>query len=257
MNDFAVTLDVDWAPDFVLEEVAEMLIRKGVKATWFITHDSPVIRDLGKHPDLFELGLHPNFLPNSTQGGSREEIMEYLLGIAPNAKSMRMHDLFQHSALLRRLHGEYGLQYDSSIFLALSPHIEPHRIKFFGVEGDGLMRLPYHWADYTGMNLNKHEGRMPFEPEMFTRPGMKVFNFHPIHIGLNSVTLGAYERLKANEDVAKVTKAGMASYIDQGEGTKQFFSDFLDYLAETKEATYSLQDLGDKWKQQEKALLTQ
>jgi len=34
----ALTLDIDWAPDWMIEKVAEMLLKYGVKATWFATH---------------------------------------------------------------------------------------------------------------------------------------------------------------------------------------------------------------------------
>lgn len=33
-----ITLDIDWAPDFVIDAVAEQLVQAGVWATWFVTH---------------------------------------------------------------------------------------------------------------------------------------------------------------------------------------------------------------------------
>jgi len=41
-----ITLDCDWAPDFVLEYVADILTKNKVKATWFITNKSPFLSEL-------------------------------------------------------------------------------------------------------------------------------------------------------------------------------------------------------------------
>jgi peptidoglycan/xylan/chitin deacetylase (PgdA/CDA1 family) len=35
-----ITLDTDWAPDFILEHVSEILTERKIKATWFITNES-------------------------------------------------------------------------------------------------------------------------------------------------------------------------------------------------------------------------
>ena len=55
-----ITLDIDWAPDFVLESVIEMVTKANVYATWFITHNTPLLETLAQNPK-FELGIHPNF----------------------------------------------------------------------------------------------------------------------------------------------------------------------------------------------------
>ena len=62
-----ITLDIDWAPDFIIKKVDEILKEKGVKATWFVTHNSAYLNNLAKNKN-YELGIHPNFLPNTTQG---------------------------------------------------------------------------------------------------------------------------------------------------------------------------------------------
>ncbi len=46
MNDVVLTVDVDWAPDFTIDFVAEQLIAHKVQATWFVTHWSPAIARL-------------------------------------------------------------------------------------------------------------------------------------------------------------------------------------------------------------------
>ena len=41
-----ITFDTDWAPDFVLQNIAERMVNARVKSTWFVTNASPVIGDL-------------------------------------------------------------------------------------------------------------------------------------------------------------------------------------------------------------------
>ena len=49
MNYYALTLDVDWAPGFIIESVAEMLLANSIKCTWFVTNSSPAIEKLFIH----------------------------------------------------------------------------------------------------------------------------------------------------------------------------------------------------------------
>src|ERR1017187_7044133 len=96
----ALTLDIDWAPDFVIDFAADLLIRRRVKATWFVTHSSPAVDRLRDHPELFELGIHPNFLPGSSQGKTVAEVLSFCRACVPEARSMRTHALVQSSGLL-------------------------------------------------------------------------------------------------------------------------------------------------------------
>ena len=81
----AITLDVDWAPDHAIDAVAGHLIERDVRATWFVTHASPAIDRLRDRPDLFELGIHPNFAPGSTQGETPDAVLDHCMAIVPEA----------------------------------------------------------------------------------------------------------------------------------------------------------------------------
>ena len=76
-HQIVITLDIDWAPDFMINFVKDILVENNVKETWFVTHNSNYLKELGKNK-LFELGIHPNFANTSTQGNSIEEILSYL-----------------------------------------------------------------------------------------------------------------------------------------------------------------------------------
>ena len=149
INDVVITFDVDWAPDFAIDKTADILIENQLKATWFLTHDSKAVRRLFEHRDLFELGVHPNFMPGSTQGCSYHNIMSYLMNIVPNAKVVRTHAMFYSASLSRMFALDFGLETDSSIFLAEVPHIIPYEV-FYGDKT--FIRMPYWWSDDGEIN---------------------------------------------------------------------------------------------------------
>src|SRR5215467_8520985 len=95
-----LTFDIDWAPDFMIDHVAGILVEARVRATWFVTHSSDAIDRLREHPDLFELGIHPNFLPGSSHGSSPQEVLQTCMTIVPEAQSFRTHSLVQSTPLL-------------------------------------------------------------------------------------------------------------------------------------------------------------
>ena len=94
-----LTFDQDWAPDFLIKYTADILTKKNIKATWFITNDSPILKTLKENP-LFEIGLHPNFYSDSTQGANFDLVLQNLKKLVPEAKSARTHSLLQSNHLL-------------------------------------------------------------------------------------------------------------------------------------------------------------
>jgi hypothetical protein len=196
-----VTLDVDWAPDFVIREVSEMLTELRVPATWFITHESAAVEDL-RDNDAFEIGVHPNFSPLLTGGRSSctaREVIGEMRRIAPEARSFRCHSLVQ-SAPLAQMMCDAGFTVDCNVFLPFTPldALAPWHLR------SGLVKVPYCWEDDTWVN---GECRPPTE----VRPGsgLTVIDVHPIHLWLNSETLNRYERIKhdmSNEDLLRSSR---------------------------------------------------
>jgi hypothetical protein len=121
----AITLDIDWAPDWCIEQAYRTLVIHGARATFFVTHRSPVIDEL-LDDDRFEVGIHLNFLAHTTQGCSTEEILDPCLAIAPDARAIRTHSLFQSLPLLQLLTSKYAqIDVDVSLFLPVDPDLRP------------------------------------------------------------------------------------------------------------------------------------
>ena len=76
-----ITFDIDWAPDFMIQNIMDQLEAAGVKSTWFITNDTPALERMRQFPDLYELGIHPNFLPGSSHGSSVDEVLNNLMDL--------------------------------------------------------------------------------------------------------------------------------------------------------------------------------
>jgi hypothetical protein len=221
-----LTLDVDWAPDFVWRAVAEEVGRRGVRATWFVTHPSPVLEELRAAPDLHELGIHPNFLPGSTHGTEADDVLGHLLELVPEARCSRSHGLLQWGDLFRTLMA-CPIRIDSSTFLPGLAGIAPvHQWR----AGESLLRIPFFFAD--DHELEKPDPGFELGAHLEV-DGLKVFDFHPLHVYLNSSEPAQYAELKREAgDIRNATPELVDRYTNDGRGTKTLFLELLDYLAE-------------------------
>ena len=136
-----ITLDIDWAPDYAIDFAANLLIEAQVRATWFVTHNSPAVDRLRQHPNLFELGIHPNFLPGTTHGKTEAEILSHCMGLVPQSSTVRTHGLVQWSNLLEKIIDETSVKVDVSLFLPHATALEP--LVYYWENGKELIRLPY------------------------------------------------------------------------------------------------------------------
>jgi len=174
IRDVAITCDVDWAPDFAVEVLAETVESYGFKLTCFATHDSEFLKKNARHSSL-EVGIHPDFTKVNVTGSYAEKIAR-LKEVYTGAVGSRSHrNIFgQNIALeLARL----GFVYDCSTVAWQMPNASSFRDQY------GLNRFMYTWED--GLHL---DFALPLELEAvdFQSAGIKIFNFHPALFYLNS-----------------------------------------------------------------------
>lgn len=242
---FAVTLDLDWAPDCAVDFVADLLAARGVRATWFITHDSPAVRRLFSRKDLFEFGLHPNFLPGSTQGADEREIMENLGALMPGAKIIRTHGLFQSSRLLERMVRDYGITTDVSLFLPGAAHLAPHRIHF-DYKIPALLRIPYFWED--DIELFNPGPRWDFEEPGYHVRGLKIFNFHPLFVYINFSDMDRYNTLKKTGPLNGLSDAQLRPFLcRERPGPLALFHHLCDFIAEEQKQSMTISEIAKAW----------
>ncbi len=171
------TSDIDWATEEVTAEMLGIFEQYNTKCTLFVTHPSKVLQNCNR--DLFEIALHPNFNPildnNNPQNKTQDSILDELLGWYPEAKGVRSHCMTQSTPMLSKF-AQKGLLYDANHFL---PYQKIQAFKLW----NGMWRIPYNWEDdihylyeksfeETGIELNEND--------------LFVFDFHPIHVFLNT-----------------------------------------------------------------------
>ncbi len=187
-----LTIDMDWAHDDVMRDTHALISEIGVPSTWFVTHESPFLRELQADSQV-ELGIHPNFNSlmesNSINGSTVREVIERLLEIVPDAQSVRAHSLMQSSRILET-YASLGLTHDATHYvepagnLSLKPWVHYH-----------LVRVPLAWEDYVELYRSGGSPSL-FSDASKARPECWQLDFHPIHVYLNTASLSHYEETR-------------------------------------------------------------
>jgi peptidoglycan/xylan/chitin deacetylase (PgdA/CDA1 family) len=221
-NRVCITLDVDWANDNILDYTLNKLNKYGVKATFFSTHDSVILKGLDQ--DKFEIGLHPNF---NNSNCDFEEPIKTLKDIYPQAVGARSHSLFVSSNILQN-YKKHGLRYESNNFLYLHPNLQITK-RFYN-----FYSIPFFWSDDKLIELENKEKNTYLRVK-----GLKIYNFHPIHIFLNTPKNHYYNIHKHNyhndEELLKNRFRGF------GVGT--YFENILKEIYSQTTKTYLMKEL--------------
>jgi hypothetical protein len=221
----AITFDVDWAPDWAIERCIEMCRSYSVPATFFVTHPSPALQAIASDP-LFELGIHPNFLPNSSHGSGMKEVLDHCLELVPFARSMRTHALVQSSLLFMVICDDYpSIETDVSLFLPNHRSLQPTEL-YLGYKGRRLVRLPYFWED----DVCAEWPHWSWESLAPASDGLRIFDFHPAYIALNTARMQGYRELKqalGSRRLYEVGPSDFAPYVNPGQGARTFLERLL------------------------------
>lgn len=219
-----LTFDVDWANDEILQYVAASVTAAGLTATFFATHDSPLLKDLTN--DQFEIGLHPNF---NRQDDIRSPLTE-LLELYPEARGTRSHLLAQSPSILDTI-CNLGLVYESNIHLPFHSGLRPV------VRVTDLVSIPFCWADDTHFRVYPDR---PISDIPFQLPGLKVLAFHPIHVFMNTSSVEHYESYKQHYHD---TEALRQHKNTAGRGVETMFTEVLTCIREQQIRTTTLADV--------------
>ena len=218
---YALTFDIDWAPDFAILYCLELLDDAKCKATFFATHSTSLNQEIVNRGH--DLGIHPNFLPNSSQGASVQAIISECLSYAPDAWCMRTHALVQSSPLLHEIFSKFPqLKLDVSLFMHRSTFSHKVKWEFDSVTFD---RLLYNWED-DAQFASYNEDNLP---ELFFGE-LTVFDFHPIHVFLNSTDGSEYRNLKLeqpNLPLSSLTKQIVEKHVNPNLGTQSYLKEVL------------------------------
>jgi hypothetical protein len=184
-----LTVDMDWAHDDVIWDCLTLIDSYAMPSTWFVTHQTDVLGDMRRRPKV-ELGIHPNFRPffegTSTVVRAEDEV-DRLVSIVPKTRVVRSHSVVS-SSHLSGIFGEKGITHESNTFIPYGSGIflEPWP------NPQGLIQIPFGWADDVATYSDQPE---PSDILASSQP-LQVFDFHPIHVFLNTESMDRYERTR-------------------------------------------------------------
>lgn len=206
MNKVILTFDLDWCSDKVLQYTLDKLISAKVSATFFVTHDTPLLNKIRKY-DFFELGIHPNFNRNTTHGNSIEKIIDYCLKIVPEAVSSRSHGLKISSNKLIFMMKK-AIKIDCSIFM---PHVDNLESFYFKINKNKILRVSYNWED----DYEFYQEEKKYTYDTIKHLKIAILDFHPIHVVLNSNSEELYNQYKLNKNIKKNKDIGAETMLDE------------------------------------------
>ena len=221
-----ITMDMDWANDGVLADTVSLAEQLNIPVCLFVTNDTPMLKTLREHP-LFTLGIHPNFLPqlSGQTDKSYQQTLEELLAIVPEAKVMRCHALVDATPILIAAK-KLGIRADMNLFIPFSSGIPLQPFRHFS----GLQRLPFFYEDDAW--ASEAGAASPEEHLLSGNDGLKIFNFHPIHLYLNMESMERYNRAKPYYHEFEK----LAPFVNHGEGFGA--RDFLLRIKEVADQNY-------------------
>lgn len=136
---------------------------------------------------------------------------------------MRTHSLVQSTPLLHEIFLKFPqLKLDVSLFMHRSKFAHKIKWEFDGVTFD---RLLYNWEDDAQFSsFNKYD-----LPELFFGE-LTIFDFHPIHVFLNSTDGSEYRNLKIEQShlpLISLNKQVVERFVNTGLGTKTYLKEVL------------------------------
>ncbi|MCC8952087.1 methyltransferase domain-containing protein [Bradyrhizobium sp. Pear77] len=181
---FCFTSDIDWADEEAIAACFSLFDEFEIPLTPFITHKSPYVEKRFSGW-MQRVGVHPNFLEGSTHGSDVSEVCRHMQSLNPAAKFYRSHHFYGTSSVADQFR-TLGYEFDSNLSLFPQSDIRPL------LHSSGLMRYPVFFGD--GMWFNQFPDRAVSELiPLLATPGLKIFNFHPIHVALNTPNAAHYK----------------------------------------------------------------
>lgn len=232
---FVMTTDIDWASDYAIDELVGFLEGRGVPVTAFVTHDSPTLRR-ARDRGAVELGLHPNFLPNSSHGADVASVIDHAFSLVPDAVCFRSHAMVDSSPISMAM-AERGIRYDSNLALYMQPGLVPLR------HWIGIPRYPIFWADDCHWRREGTTWDFSRYADQFFTPGLKIISTHPFMFALNIPDMATYLRDKSH--ITSLDAATADRLRHHGLGVRSFIESLVDEVKRRGHSFISLSALHD------------
>jgi hypothetical protein len=229
---FVFTTDIDWASEYCIQTLLTAVNGKGVVPTAFATHKSQVLAAASAAGKV-NIGLHPNFLPGSTHGKTREEIIDHMFKLFPEACCFRSHAMVDDSHISMAMKAR-DIHYDSNLCLYLQTELVPLH------HWTGIPRFPMFWADDIHWRRGGDFRLKPYE-DLFFSPGLKIIGVHPFMFTLNLSDHETYTRLKPK--ISTLADEEIDELFSPGPGAQTFLLELIDAVHKNGFAFHTLDDV--------------
>lgn len=232
-----ITFDVDWASEDALAYTYNIIENFGFSTTFFLTHESKLLLNKIKNKNI-NSGIHPNFLPESSQGKTPREVIDYCTNLLPEAISFRNHKYFENNDVIELLQ-EKGFKYDSN----LCTHLE--RVDPF-IHRSGLIRFPIYFEDGAYLLHGNNLKFTKVKNELFDKVGLMIFNFHPMHIAINTPTFNYMRSIKnniSNKTWNNLTTEEIEHLTYKGRGIRNFMLELFHYIKKENLLVLNLEEV--------------
>ncbi|NGX38827.1 MAG: hypothetical protein KR126chlam1_00140 [Chlamydiae bacterium] len=225
MTKLVITLDLDWACEPAIEETLDYLHSLKITPTVFATHRSPSVES---QIDKIEVGLHPYFDANSSQGATIEEVVNNVMQLPHNLPAFRCHRFALSNASKQAMY-EAGMRISSNVCTDLET-LPSFKDRF------GFTEVPIFLED-GGYLWRKHPLQMTenFRTKLFAE-GIKVLLIHPMHFAINTPEFSYMAKIKSSmtrEEWINMTKKTLDTYRWKGRGIRDFLKELLQLPLET------------------------
>jgi hypothetical protein len=230
-----LSFDTDWMSEDALQKFLQDFPLPG-RGTFFC-HEAfrclqPTAHEQCPHPFISDL--------ENWQGG----LAQLRGAVNASARGVRTHScVFSHMIALR-LH-EMGFEYVSNTTAIHQTGLAPFRHPW------GVWELPIYYMDNMDFWAG---GNWPgLKPQPFDRrwidqalqePGLYVFDFHPIHVALNTRTPDDYQSVKR-----RIVEDGVSPFelTFPGRGSRVYFQELCDAMRAAGQQSVSCSDALDSW----------
>ena len=237
---FILTSDVDFVSDDFLRIAYQPL--EQLPMTIFMTGASTYLSESSLTNTVWEMEPHPNFCEGSTHGSSIDEVFHTIRGFSGEERGFRCHRYYSSNDIEERFAG-CGYSYASNICADLV-YVPPF------INRCGLLQIPIFFED--GGYLKYHG--VPTIDDIAKRlshEGVYVFNFHPIHLALNSCDFSSIRRLKdsmSQEQYHTMTEVDVQAHRNIKYGMMNFLQDLLLYAREHNVRFMNLKQYDEEYK---------
>jgi Polysaccharide deacetylase len=222
-----LTFDTDYMSQEDLKKFMDVYSLPG-KVTFFAHEDFPFLTATNH-----EVGPHPFITDLSTWEATTERIAKDL---QYKPRGIRTHScVFSHMIGIGL--GKLGYTYISQDQHLFQAGLKPFRHPW------GIWELPIYYMDnmdfYTSKNWSAI-GHVPFNRDVITaavaHEGLYVFDFHPLHILLNTPDHAYYSSVRDRVVGKRVSPFDLRF---EGRGVGEFFMELCDAMTENGERSYT------------------